>query len=328
MKIAICIGKNNYSSSPLHGCVNDANDWKEKLLSKGFDEVIMFLDSQVKKSDIRAKIRSYLELTEYDLLVITNSSHGTYTPDYTGQEINGYNEAIYWDSTYIDDEVIEDLSGLKCQWFFFNDACFSGDMTRLGFNQKMKPRFIQTCPIPKTKLVLKKFMSKSLNGVYISGCDEEQYSYDAYINGRYNGAATYYMLKSIGEIDNRSSYYSEWQQLRNYLPNQDYPQSPQLEGSTEKWNDVFLSVPIPTNIPEYPIEEPESEEPEPVNWKEKYIKWAVIALIAFGWGHFLSDKLWLRLGIPLYLKVKRLFWKITVALFTNVLIAFIIMIIF
>ena len=61
---------------------------------------------------------------------------------------------------------------------------------------------------------------------------------------------------------------------------------------------------------------------------EKYLKIAVISLISFGWFHFLSDKLWLKIGIPTYLKVKNIFGKITIVLTVVILILLIFILIF
>ena len=45
MKLALCVGKNNYSGSgALRGCVNDANDIAERLKWNGW-HVELLLDS-------------------------------------------------------------------------------------------------------------------------------------------------------------------------------------------------------------------------------------------------------------------------------------------
>ena len=65
-----------------------------------------------------------------------------------------------------------------------------------------------------------------------------------------------------------------------------------------------------------------------MNWKERYLKIAIISLISFGWVHFLSDKLLLKLGVEKYLKIKNIIGKITIVLTVNVLIIIIITLIF
>jgi len=65
-----------------------------------------------------------------------------------------------------------------------------------------------------------------------------------------------------------------------------------------------------------------------MNWKERYLKIAIISLISFGWVHFMSDKLLLKLGVEKYLKIKNIIGKITIVLTVNVLIIIIITLIF
>jgi hypothetical protein len=74
--------------------------------------------------------------------------------------------------------------------------------------------------------------------VLLSGCTDREYSYDAYFNGKYHGAMTYYALEAI----RRSNYqltYSQLHQRIGYLI-EDYPQHPQLEGkAANKKRQIF-----------------------------------------------------------------------------------------
>lgn len=56
-KYALCIGINDYpgTQSDLADCVNDANDWKKALKSRGF-EVTTLLDKKAKDNAIRSKL--------------------------------------------------------------------------------------------------------------------------------------------------------------------------------------------------------------------------------------------------------------------------------
>jgi hypothetical protein len=76
--------------------------------------------------------------------------------------------------------------------------------------------------------------------VLLTGCNALEYSYDAYINGRYNGAMT---AKSIALIRNDPSmtYKTFHDKLRELLPTTRYPQSPQLEGSKENKNRALFT---------------------------------------------------------------------------------------
>ena len=74
----------------------------------------------------------------------------------------------------------------------------------------------------------------------LTGCNALEYSYDAYINGRYNGAMT---AKSIALIrdDPTMTYKTFHDKLRELLPTTRYPQSPQLEGSKENKNRALFT---------------------------------------------------------------------------------------
>ncbi len=273
--VTICIGKNNYAyPNALNGCIPDA--WlAEKKMTPYLTRVIMFLDSLVIKKDIRNEIRTKEILDENDILFITNSSHGTQVPDQNGDEANFYDEAIYWDTTYTDDEFKEDISGLKCWIVFANDACFSGDFADLKSTIYRKPRFIQLFDIPKTakkRLFAKGAKTAYPKLLYFSGCGEEEYSYDAYINGQFNGAFSYYFWKAFDQLKVHINSYKDWYDLlHKSLPSSQYPQSPALE--TIEGNEYIgiLSIPVPTSIGEHPV--PETPIPVKLTWWQRFLNW-------------------------------------------------------
>jgi hypothetical protein len=105
------------------------------------------------------------------------------------------------------------------------DSCFSESATR----NPVRSRFLSPGLLPRTKVAKRIFRSDIANMRYLawSGCQDDQTSADARIDGRYNGAFTYYALRSIkvGE-----TYRQKFQRLRQYLPNGSYDQIPELEG--------------------------------------------------------------------------------------------------
>jgi hypothetical protein len=102
--------------------------------------------------------------------------------------------------------------------------------------------------------------------ILLSGCSDSEYSYDAEFNGRPNGAMTALAIQVIKQNPS-ATYRGFFAGLRALLPSDDYPQSPQLEGSdANKDRKLFepLTVepgptpePTPEPIPE-PVPEPES----------------------------------------------------------------------
>jgi len=84
---------------------------------------------------------------------------------------------------------------------------------------------------------------KQEGDLLLAGCQEgpNNYSYDARINGRYNGAFTYYALKTLKNLP-PSATYADWHNaIRGYLPSASYPQTPQIVGNAEARKRKVLS---------------------------------------------------------------------------------------
>ena len=125
-----------------------------------------------------------------------------------------------------------------------------------------KPRFMPVVGYSPLIPVKKRFLAEAeMLELLLTGCSDSELSYDAYINGRYNGDMSRYAIDAIK--NNREVTFNEFYTLlREALPSQDYPQTPQLEGSTDnKSHELF--VPLPADEPG-PEPEPEPEpQPEP-----------------------------------------------------------------
>ena len=65
----------------------------------------------------------------------------------------------------------------------------------------------------------------------LAGCKDEEYSYDAWFNGRPNGAFTYVALQTLKDLPQNASYRDWYKKIRQLLPHVNYPQTPQLSGS-------------------------------------------------------------------------------------------------
>jgi hypothetical protein len=85
-------------------------------------------------------------------------------------------------------------------------------------------------------------LSSSKGEIYpallLSGCRDVEFSYDANFDGRANGALT---RAAIGELRNNPATPQDWfKAIREHLPSQQYPQTPQLFGSrTAKKGPMF-----------------------------------------------------------------------------------------
>jgi hypothetical protein len=88
---------------------------------------------------------------------------------------------------------------------------------------------------PKTRV---KYPESKMREVVLTGCTDKEYSYDAYLNGTYHGAMTYYALQAIRQANGKLTYAQLHQRLGHLI--QDYPQHPQLEGKqANKKRQVF-----------------------------------------------------------------------------------------
>lgn len=236
MKRAVCVGINNYPGifNDLKGCVNDANDWSALLQGFGF-QVSMMLDSQATRANVKNALQGLVNGTNAgDVAVLTYSGHGTQVTDKNGDEGDLYDEAIYlYDGTVIDDELRVILQGIHPQatLVVISDSCFSGSVTRLA-EEKGLPRFVFPTESMEGRVAKRSFLlpEADMPEILISGCSDSEYSYDAEFDGRPNGAMSAYAIQVIKQNPN-VTYREFFAGLRKLLPSNDYPQSPQLEGS-------------------------------------------------------------------------------------------------
>jgi hypothetical protein len=261
MKRAICVGINNYpgSSNDLQGCVNDANDWSVVLKDYGFETSLM-LDAQATGDNVKAALNNLVvSAHEGDVIVFTYSGHGTQYLDFGGDEGDIYDEALYvYDGRILDDElrVIINKIDPRASLLVISDSCFSGSVTRL-IPENTRPRFMPVDGISDYRAVRQRFLlpERGMPEILISGCSDSEYSYDAEIDGRFNGAMSAKAIRVIRE--NPGLTYEEFfSKLRQLLPSSEYPQSLQLEGSDAHKNTLLfepfevVSEPGPTPTPE------------------------------------------------------------------------------
>jgi hypothetical protein len=69
-----------------------------------------------------------------------------------------------------------------------------------------------------------------LHGALLSGCASNQLSADAYINNRFNGAFTHYLIKNLSQYGEDASMQDIIKYVNMDLMDNDYDQNPQSEG--------------------------------------------------------------------------------------------------
>ena len=236
MKRAVCVGINNYPGifNDLKGCINDAKDWSALLQEMGFD-VSLMLDSQATAQNVKAALQGLVDVTNAgDIAVFTYSGHGTQVVDRNSDEADPYDEAIFlYDKSVIDDELRLILQGIHPQatLVVISDSCFSGSVTRIA-GENAIPRFVPPAVSTAGRVARRPFLlpEADMQEILISGCTDSEYSYDAEFDGRPNGAMTALALRVIQQNPD-VTYREFYAGLRAFLPSEDYPQTPQLEGS-------------------------------------------------------------------------------------------------
>ena len=265
-KKALCIGINNYPGThmDLQGCVNDASDWEATLAGRGF-RVSKLIDGQATKAAMVSAMSDLIgKAGKGDSVVITFSGHGTYQPDTDGDEADGLDEALCpYDlqtngAALIDDEIRSIFATRKpgVRIVLISDSCHSGTVTRAAKAEEgadSRPRFMPmgnwlpdkllpknragkpatTIAAPAGTSPLSSACSRALGDLLLAGCKEgpNNFSYDARINGRFNGAFTFYALKALKGMKPGATYADWHKAIGKYLPSASYPQVPQILGS-------------------------------------------------------------------------------------------------
>ncbi|MBN1102108.1 MAG: caspase family protein [Deltaproteobacteria bacterium] len=265
-KRALCIGINDYpgTDSDLEGCVNDAHDWAAALEIWGF-AVRKMMNRDATGKAMRKAIKGLVaKAKEGDSIVIQFSGHGSFVPDLDGDEPDGTDEClcpydVKTKGPITDDELFELLRsgqpGVKV--LMISDSCHSGTVARFApittppttnaiDAPQRKVRFLPpSVYLPKREAATlgekRRPRPSSPPGRYaallMAGCQDTEYSFDAYFRGRPNGAFTFVALRALSSLPAKATYYDWFRKIRRMLPSRQYPQTPNLYGSSsmKKW---------------------------------------------------------------------------------------------
>jgi hypothetical protein len=261
-KRAFCVGINDYpyDGSDLQGCVNDANAWAD-LLAEHYDfprsDITLVTDAEATKSRLVEGIKGLLAgASSGDVVVFTNSSHGSYLADSDADEPT-YDEILcpydIAESRLVDDELRELFAELPdgVRLTVISDSCFSGTVTRAPVSENIpglevpderRVRFLSpglrgdpVLPNPwlaKPKRV-EAYPESEMKEILLSGSSDKEYSYDADIEGTFHGAMTYHAIKVIRDANYELTYAELHERLQPMLDQAGFPQHPQLEGKDE-----------------------------------------------------------------------------------------------
>jgi hypothetical protein len=263
----------------LRGCVNDVVNI-ERALTKYYEfpttAIKKLVDAQATKKKIEAGIKTLLKGAKAgDVLFLHYSGHGANTPDLNGDEADLRDEILCptdldWKDPLTDDwlrRTIDELLPPKVNLTIIMDCCHSGSNTRnllppdapiinrflpnpydlveVESGRKIKGAVRNTRAIAKPKGKGKSRGSldiavAEMPEVLITGCRDYQTSADAFIEGNYNGALTYHLVKAMDARKGKLTYRELHDVATKLISASKYDQVPQLEGRAENLDRPFL----------------------------------------------------------------------------------------
>lgn len=262
-KQALLVGINDYKGiNDLQGCVNDVTNVRSVLKTFfGFEnsEIRVITDSRATKSNILLRLNKMIKsATNGDYLIFHFSGHGSQIRDREGDELADHMDELIcpydmdWDNGFITDDMLREvLQSLKkgVRMEILLDSCHSGTGTREIKSgsasvqasshstciRYMPPPVDIECRYLGDEEILKPCRSFSsdkeiiMNHILWAACRDNQTSADAFIDGHFNGAFSYYFCKHVRESEAKISRKDLLVRIKNSLKYNNYDQVPQLE---------------------------------------------------------------------------------------------------
>jgi len=257
----------------LRGCVNDVLQ-VSSLLQRGFlfdasADIRLLTDERATTARIVERLRWLLRgAGPADTLVFHYSGHGAQVRDRHGDELDdGLDEIICpydldWDDPFTDDDLHAILEGLApgVNLTVILDCCHSGTGLRAwpAPPDAVRPKRLvpppdirhRTAPIAedrgcrrsaattgtRVEWRLRRFGERAAadGAILIAGCRPDQVSADAWIDGDYHGALTYYLCRAVTEARFRLTYGDLLTRVRRLLRDNRFDQIAELEAPRER----------------------------------------------------------------------------------------------
>jgi hypothetical protein len=256
---ALLVGINKYPDprNELRGCINDILDM-EHLISEtnkvyAKQNIKMLTDKQATKNGIVTQLKWLLEGAQPgDQLLFHYSGHGAQVPTLNKQlEQDGLDEIIcpydfsgQGENALRDKEFAQLFAGIPkgVHFIWISDSCHAEDLSRDIYTnsavnyrqfQGVTPMIHEKLDEGKSLASLTNTIIAPLNGALLSACASHELSADAYINNRFNGAFTHYLIKNLVQFSNRKTMQAIIQLVNNDLDKNGYDQNPEVEGLLE-----------------------------------------------------------------------------------------------
>ena len=253
----------------LKGCVNDvllmAKTLREQYRFDDASGVRLLTDERATTANIRKGLEWLVgDAAAGDSLVFHYSGHGSQVRDIHGDELSDNLDEIIcpydldWNKPFTDDDLAE-ICGRVPKGTLLTvilDCCHSGTGLRNFLRPDLPIRYkFLAAPVevrhraephienrgidrsvtmtgPDRTLHIRRFgisLTKT-NVVLVAGCRSDQTSADAWIDGDYHGALTYYLWRSLRDAKWRTTYRKLIEATGIALADHNYEQVPQLEG--------------------------------------------------------------------------------------------------
>jgi len=272
---ALLVGINDYGGvGDLRGCLNDLTNLRNVLKTfYGFtnEQIRVLTDERATCENILFRLRKMVkESKPGDFLVFHFSGHGSQIRDRDQDELKDHMDELIcpydidWDGVYITDDMLGEILGELSTGVTMEvilDCCHSGTGTRfdewgrpeeLGpmypvVNRYLPPPLDIACRYEdedqrlQAKRSFRDDQRIVMNHVLWAGCKDYQTSADAYIDGSYNGAFTYYLCKHLRKCNDTLTRKELHERVLHSLKHNQYFQTPQLECGEKMKNEHFLS---------------------------------------------------------------------------------------
>ena len=260
---ALLVGINKYPNpqNELRGCINDILDMEHfitetnKVYAK--QNIKKLTDRDATKKGILTQLKWLLEGAQSgDQLLFHYSGHGAQAPTLNAKlEADGLDEIICpYDfdgsnvTTLRDKEFAQLFAGIPkgVHFVWISDSCHAEDLSRdLNMDKEIIYRQFQGVThhkhdkLPETSSENFNAITTPLNGALLSACASHELSADAYINNRFNGAFTHYLIKNLLQYSDSKSMQAIVQLVNIDLDKNGYDQNPESEGKLQN-NFFFL----------------------------------------------------------------------------------------
>jgi len=261
---ALLVGINKYPDprNELRGCVNDILEMEHfiaetnKVYSK--QNIKKLTNKEATKKEIITQIKWLIEGAEDgDQLLFHYSGHGAQLPTrFNSLEKDGLDEIICpydfdgTNNTSLRDKEFAQLfaaipKGVHFVWI--SDSCHAEDLSRDPFKVDEEDfnannthyRFFTGLHHFEQRVENIAPVISPLNGALLSACQSHELSADTYINKRFIGAFTHYLIENLNKYSDAKNIRSIIGLVNKDLEKKGYDQNPQSEGLLEN-NFFFL----------------------------------------------------------------------------------------